>query len=52
MTGWAGFWIGCGIIVLGLGVAHIGDSIQMAARILAEAYQNTFTDDNEEPKDV
>lgn len=48
MSAWAGFWIGCGLVVLGLGVAHIGDSIFNAAERIAKAYENTFTDEEDD----
>lgn len=42
MNGWAGFWIGCGLVVMGVGLGHIGDSIRYAARKLGKAYKSTF----------
>lgn len=48
MNSWAGFWIGCGLVVLGIGVGHIGDCIREGARLIAEAYGNTFCNDEEE----
>lgn len=48
MSGWAGFWIGCGLVVLGIGVGNIGECIETAARILAEAYTDTFCEEEED----
>lgn len=47
MTAWAGFWIGCGLVVIGVGMIHIGDSIEIAARIVADCFCVDDDDNNE-----
>lgn len=52
MNGWAGFWIGCGLAVIGIGLIVIADAVERGAALLAKAYLDTFTDDdNQKEKD-
>lgn len=53
MSGWAGFWIGCGLAVIGFALGHIGDMIDHAGwRIENGLRGGEDEDNNEEPEDV
>lgn len=52
MSGWAGFWIGCGLTVIGLGLIHIGDMIDHAGWRIEKGLCCEDDDNNEVPEDV